>query len=108
MGHVGLALATSLSAFVNAWLLFRGLRRDAVLRPSKGWLRFFLQIGLANFIMGLVLVFALQWEQLQGWMHWGWQERVQWLTVLCGMGLLSYVLILLLTGVRLSNLRPNR
>ena len=31
LGHVGLALATSLAAFVNAGLLYRGLRREGVL-----------------------------------------------------------------------------
>lgn len=37
IGHVGLALATSLAAFINAGLLFRGLRRDEVIRFHAGW-----------------------------------------------------------------------
>ena len=33
LGHIGLALATSASAFINAFLLWRRLRRDEVYRP---------------------------------------------------------------------------
>jgi len=35
--HAGLALSTSLAAFVNAWLLYRGLRRSQVYQPAAGW-----------------------------------------------------------------------
>ena len=37
VGHVGLALATSLAACLNAGLLLRGLRRDDVLTFQPGW-----------------------------------------------------------------------
>ncbi len=36
LGHVGLALATSLSAWLNAGMLYRGLRRDGTLTASPG------------------------------------------------------------------------
>ena len=42
MGHVGLALATSVTAWLNAGLLYRGLRREAVLLQqclSSGYCR---------------------------------------------------------------------
>ena len=35
--HVGLALATSLAAYLNAALLFRALRRSGIYRPMPGW-----------------------------------------------------------------------
>jgi len=35
---VGLALATSLAAFLNAGLLMQGLRADGVFRFQPGWL----------------------------------------------------------------------
>ena len=35
--HAGLALATSLGAFVNAGLLYRYLRRDRVYTPGSDW-----------------------------------------------------------------------
>jgi putative peptidoglycan lipid II flippase len=43
LAYVGLALATSLAAFVNAGLLFAGLWRDGVYHFHSGWLRFMLR-----------------------------------------------------------------
>ncbi|MEZ5528834.1 MAG: lipid II flippase MurJ [Porticoccaceae bacterium] len=40
IGHVGLALATSVSAMLNAGLLLRGLRKLDVYQPEAGWYRF--------------------------------------------------------------------
>ena len=40
IGHVGLALATSCSAFLNAGLLFLGLYKAKVYQPEKGWFIF--------------------------------------------------------------------
>ena len=85
MGHVGLALATSLSAWLNAGLLYRGLRRDAVLPepsvPSK-WL---MQIGLASAAMTLALVWMLPGQA--EWTTWIWWERAIQLGMLCLTGL---------------------
>ena len=37
IGHLGLALATSVAAYLNAGLLLRGLARAGVYRCSRGW-----------------------------------------------------------------------
>ena len=37
LAHAGLALATSLAAFINAGLLYRGLRLGGHHRPRPGW-----------------------------------------------------------------------
>ena len=57
--HAGLALAISVSAILNAWLLYRGLRRDCVLMHGHGWGRLFLQVGAGIVVMTLCL-FAMQ------------------------------------------------
>ena len=55
LGHVGLALATSVAAWLNAMLLYRGLRRGAVL-PADGLpLKWLLQILLATAAMIVAL-----------------------------------------------------
>ncbi|HYN76255.1 MAG TPA: murein biosynthesis integral membrane protein MurJ [Lamprocystis sp. (in: g-proteobacteria)] len=55
LGHTGLALATTLSGFVNAGLLLRGLLRERVYRPRPGW-RALLAKGLgASLLMGVAL-----------------------------------------------------
>ena len=103
MGHVGLALATSLSAWLNAGLLYRGLRRDAVLPepsvPSK-WL---MQIGLASAAMTMVLVWMLPGQA--EWTTWAWWERAIQLGMLCLAGLGVFAASLWLMGVRPADLR---
>jgi putative peptidoglycan lipid II flippase len=53
--HAGLALATSLSAYLNAWLLWRGLRRSGAYQAGHGWGRLAGQVFLAGAAMGGVL-----------------------------------------------------
>jgi len=53
--HAGLALASSASAFLNAGLLYRGLRRAGVYRPGPGWMRLFLAVGAACLAMSAML-----------------------------------------------------
>ena len=48
VGHLGLALATSLSAYLNAFLLLRGLRRIGAYQAQSGWAVFVLRLGLAR------------------------------------------------------------
>ena len=64
--HAGLALATSVAAWVNAGLLFTALLRRSIYRPQAGWRRFFLQTGLAG---GL----------LAGLLWWGVPDVLQWI-----------------------------
>ena len=53
--HVGLALATSLAAYLNAALLYLALRKARVYRPQPGWGGFLLKVCAASLGMGLVL-----------------------------------------------------
>ena len=58
IGHVGLAAATSVSAFLNALLLFIHLRKKGIYSPTTDWLRFFLALlmSVAVMIVALLLV----------------------------------------------------
>ena len=47
LAHAGLALATSLSALLNAGLLFWGLKKSGIYTASRGWLRYGCQLGAA-------------------------------------------------------------
>jgi putative peptidoglycan lipid II flippase len=103
--HAGLALATSLSAYLNAYLLLRGLRRDAVYRPEDHWPRLSLQVASATAAMGLVLWLSV--PELSVWLDAGRLERIAWLAGAIGLGGLSYVLMLLVTGMRPADLRAH-
>ncbi len=101
--HAGLALATSLAAFVNAGLLFRGLRRAGVYRPRPGWGRVAVQVLLANGVMLALLVWLS--GDLQRWLNWSVMQRVGHLTLLVVVGATGYFVVLHLLGVRLHQLR---
>jgi len=102
-GYIGLAMATALSALVNAALLYRGLHRANVYQVSKTTLMFVLRLAVA----GSVMVAALLW-QLPGmgqWLVWSLSYRVLWLAGLIGLGAVVYLLMAGVLGIRLHHLR---
>lgn len=96
--HAGLALATSLGAFINAGLLFRRLRRDGVYRPEAGWGRLVFTVTAANLLMAGLLVYMA--GDLQSWLDWGFRERAWRLVATIASGGASYFAVLYLLGLR--------
>lgn len=96
--HVGLALATALSALFQSWLLYHGLRKEGVYQPDKGWRQFIVKVLLACTAMGLLLFYFV--EPAEAWAHWGVLERVLRLSLWVAAGGGIYFLTLLLSGVR--------
>lgn len=105
IGHVGLALATAASAFLNAGWLLSGLRRSDVYQPGRGWLRFLCLLAVASGVMGLFLGVCLWW--LPEFSQWDWWLRLLNLAWLCLGGLAVYGGVLLLGGWRLRHLRAD-
>ena len=102
MQHVGLALATSLAAFLNAGLLFLGLWRARLIVRQPGWSLFALRLLAANTVMVLFLNwFAGDW---QAWLDWDMVTRVLRLMLLCTGGLFVYAGCLYLTGMRFQDM----
>lgn len=54
--HVVLAASTSVTACLNAWLLFWRLRRDGIYKPEPGWSVFAGRTALAAGAMGAVVL----------------------------------------------------
>lgn len=101
--HVGLALATAASAWLNAGMLWRGLRRDDVYQPSALW-RFLLpRLGVAVVLMAAVIYGAS--SQTHIWFTGAAYERGLALMLLVLAGGATYIGALLLFGVRLRHLR---
>ncbi len=108
VGHVGLALATSISAFLNAGLLFYALRKKAIYAPSRSWLRF--MIGLMLAVVAMLVVLILTADQFGAldvsvWQQQNWWQRSSAIGIICGAGFGVYLAILWLSGMRLSDLR---
>lgn len=103
--HAGLALATSLSAFINASLLYFGLKKAGVYSPLPGWMKLFSQAVLAVSVMGAV-IFAASGE-LSFWINATASQRILQLSWIIPLGAFSYFTVLWMTGVRFSQLmRP--
>ena len=104
--HVGLALAVSLAAFVNAGLLYHHLRRANAYRPLPGWAGFAARITAASAVMGALLFFgtgALElWLAMSGWQRAG--HLSFWITA----GIVVYVVTILLLGIRPAQLLLKR
>lgn len=94
--HMGLALATSLAAFVNAGLLFAGLVRTGVYRPRPGWRRLFL-LGLVGNV-GMAAVVLMLAGPLAAWSEAGVFDRILWLSGCIGAGMAVYGLVIGLFG----------
>jgi putative peptidoglycan lipid II flippase len=101
--HAGLAVATSISAFLNAGLLYRGLRREGVLTPSPGWGRFILRIIIACGVMAMLLNNFVPAAVL--WLEAGFWTTCYWLLAAVFGGAAAYVGVLLATGMRPAELR---
>ncbi len=101
VGHVGLALATSLAAFLNAGLLLRGLRRSGILDFQPGWQRFLLRLLVATVAMAGALVLLTPAPEL--WQQWHWWERSMQLTLLVAEGLVVYVGTQMIMGTRMRD-----
>ena len=104
--HAGLALATSLAAFINAGLLFRRLRLDGVYRAEAGWGGYALKIIVANALMVGGLVWGLM--MLGDWTTQALAWRVSNLAMLIGGAILGYGLLLGVLGVPLRSLLGRR
>ncbi len=101
--HAGLALATSLSSFLNALLLFLGLYRLGFYKPRPGWPVLLLRLLVGNTVMVLILIGL--GSELELWLDWGWWQRAWHLGLLCLAGVAGYFLALLLTGIRIAHFR---
>ncbi|MBM4220180.1 MAG: murein biosynthesis integral membrane protein MurJ [Gammaproteobacteria bacterium] len=101
--HVLLAVSTGLSALINATLLYRGLRRAGVYRPSPAWRRLLPQIGLASLAMaGFLWWISGDWA---AWSDWPAGRRVAWLGLAVAGGAIVYFGVLALAGARPRDLK---
>jgi len=100
--HAGLALATSIAAWVNATLLFVVLYRKEIYRPRSGWRKLFLQMGLAGAALGALLLLGMQ--PVQEWLNWTAWYRVAGLSGWVVAGAAIYFVTLRLLGLHLKPL----
>lgn len=98
LAHIGLAIATAFSAWVNAGLLLFGLMKLKLFRFNRKLFFMFLQIIFANLLM-LIFILAFNVAEQQ-WFEWSTLARSGNLAFLCLGGALCYGLGLLIVGIR--------
>ncbi len=104
LAHAGLALATSLSAWLNGYLLWRGLRKEGAWKSQSGWPKFLMQLAVANSALAAVILWLNvpvgQWLAFTG------LQRASEMTILVvAGGVLAYFVALALAGVRVRQFR---
>lgn len=103
LGYVGLALATTLSATLNAWLLYRGLKSAGVYSLPTKTLIFIAKLVTSAAVMAIA-VFQLS-SDFDVWLVMSFIEQVQNLIMCIILGIITYLLMIILLGVRLSDFK---
>lgn len=103
LSYVGLALATAMSASLNAFLLYRGLKLAGIYQLSRQNCWF-----LAKFSLAAILMAATLWwlsPELNDWIARPLAAQILLLSSLCVGAVLLYFALLLLFGVRLADFK---
>ena len=98
LAHAGLALATTLSAFLNAGLLLRGLIACGVFRPRPGWAGFIARVAAGNLALGAGLWMVR--GDPAAWLEADAAVRAVRLCAVIGAGAMLYAAVMLALGVR--------
>ncbi|MGP9801937.1 murein biosynthesis integral membrane protein MurJ [Rheinheimera sp. NSM] len=105
LSYVGLALATAMSASLNAYLLYRGLKLAGVYQLSKTSRVFLLKLVIASLVMAALLYW--QTPTLTAWVQLSFTAQLWRLSALCGLAVTGYFALLWLLGVRLRHFKAN-
>ncbi len=102
-GYVGLAIATSLSALLNAALLYNGLHTTGVYKISKTTLFACFRMIVSASVMVAVLMYYI--PIFDAWLSKTLWEKTYTLISLIAVGAISYCVTLFLLGLRKHHLR---
>ena len=105
LSYVGLALATAMSASLNAFLLYRGLKASGVYQLTQSTLWFLAKLIIASVVMAALLYW--QTPSLEGWIQLSFSHQVWRLSALCVLAITGYFALLWLLGVRLAHFKAN-
>lgn len=103
LGHAGLALATAMSAWINAGLLWRGLYLGGYYRPRAGWGLFTIRLLLAGGAMSAAVWYLA--GQTAVWTEGDVWHRAGWMALLVVAGVAGYFVTLAISGMRPRHVR---
>jgi putative peptidoglycan lipid II flippase len=94
--HTGLAMAGSITGFLNAGLLLATLIKRDIYKPVLAWQSFALKVLLANVVWVVLLQYFLPATSL--WLEWSSMHRAAVLLIIIGIVMLLYFIVLRLLG----------
>jgi len=99
--HVGLALASSISAFFTVITLLFILRKDRVYKASKGWIYFLLRMLIASIVLILLIsYFGKEVDYLRQISEF---SRFLYIIKIVLIGMVGYFLSLWILGIRIKD-----
>ena len=101
--HVGLAAASTMSAFLNAGMLYWGLHKRGVYRLGSHWIVIGWRYLGANVAMVLVLLWITPPSSY--WLQGSWHLKVPYILGICVVGIVAYFAALLALGFRFKEIR---
>lgn len=96
--HAALALATSISAYINAILLFIMLKKSVSISMQTGWMKYLVQVSTASILMMIALYQVL--PLTSQWLDWSGFNRIAALLGFMLLGAVLYIVALAVLGVR--------
>lgn len=103
LAHAGIALASSLAAWLNIILLSWYLLKHKIYHLQPGWSTFLTRIIASNTLLSLILWYGS--DDLPMWFAWHWYQRFIHLFGLLFIGMIVYLGCLWLSGMRLADLK---
>ena len=101
--HAGLALASSLAGYFNCFCLLVLLKKRSIYVPLPNWVKYSMQLMLANLAIGCYLIMVRQ--DAAYWLSKGLTPRIGTLMLHVSVAIIIYLGSLLLLGVRVSDFR---
>lgn len=100
-GHVGVAYATTLAAFVSFYQYCRGLKKRGYWQFSRGLLIKILNIVLCSAGMSLIIILGqkIADHYLQNWILNSYAIKIPVFAALCFLGVASFAIMAKLTGI---------
>ncbi|SEI79659.1 putative peptidoglycan lipid II flippase [Allopseudospirillum japonicum] len=105
LAHTGLALATALSAFLNAYWLYQGLRQAGILTDLNELWPYVLKLSAG--LLALAIAVVISSQPLDWWFAATWWMRTLTLAMQIGLGAAAYFGVLWLLGIRWQALKTH-
>ncbi len=102
--HMGLALATTSSAWIQVAMLFMALRKKGIYQPSK---RYWLSLGKSIFLANGALALSLYYFKvdISIWTNGAAVDRITYLLAMIALALLSFITLLKISGYQFPKIK---